>query len=90
MKSYSNIFSSLNTICDGLIPLPNLEMKEEKRNLILEDKDLDYQDIILSFKKITGCPSGKYKLNFSFELNKKIISENLDFCNENSLEWNFT
>lgn len=70
-------------------PLPIIEVKEEKRNLILEDKDVDFQDMIVSFKKLTGCPKGKYSLNFSFELNKVIISDSTDLCNGDN-EWNYT
>lgn len=44
--------------------------------------------MVVKFKKLIGCPKGKYMMNFSFELNKAIISDSTDFCNEN-LEWNY-
>lgn len=58
--------------------------------MLFEDKDIDFNTMVVSFKKLTGCPKGKYKMNFSFELNKTIVNECLDFCDENSLEWNYT
>ncbi|KAL4494632.1 hypothetical protein ABPG72_004534 [Tetrahymena utriculariae] len=88
IKQYQALFKYLNTIDQTITPLPIIEVKEEKRNLVLEDSEVDFQDMIIKFKKLTGVPKGKYSLSYSFELNKQIISDDVEWCNEN-LEWNY-
>ncbi|KAL4445127.1 hypothetical protein ABPG74_018855 [Tetrahymena malaccensis] len=88
IKQYQTLFNYLNTLDQTITPLPVIEIRDEKRNLVIEDTEVDFQDMIIKFKKLTGVPKGKYSLSYSFELNKQIISDNVEWCNEN-LEWNY-
>lgn len=68
IKSYNALLDSLNSISNSLTPLPFVEVREETRNLFLEDKAIDPIDFILSISKLTGCAAGQYSMTFSLEI----------------------
>lgn len=90
IQSYNAFLQMLARNQDKLTPLPIVEVREETRQLFLEDRNLSPTDFILSFTKLTGCPSGQYSLSFSVEVSGKVLSDTLPFCDANTLAWNYT
>jgi len=89
IKKYNGILEKLQKITTTLTPLPVLIKQEETRNLIIEDKNLEPLDFILSLKIQQGAPKGKFIVNFSFELDRKIVVEKFDLNPEETPEYTF-
>lgn len=92
LKGYTSIFNMLDKMSGvGLLtPLPIVELREEVRSLIIEDKDVQPADFILSFSKLSDCGAAKYKLSYSLEVAGKLESDTIDFCDATTTGWNYT